>query len=127
MIFSVLACWKSTRRFLAAGLVLSVSLSVAADKKKDQLVKPLAGPRATALRVTWLYISPDKAAQKVDRVQIGREMVVAEKSGPWMRVYANTDIEEERGPDTPEFGSDESTPPISGWIQAKGVVEETTP
>ena len=55
----------------------------------------MAGPRATALRVTWLYISPDKSSQKVDRVQIGREMVVAEKSGPWMRVYANTDIEEE--------------------------------
>ena len=64
-------------------------------KKKDQLVKPMAGPRATALRVTWLYISPDKTAQKVDRVQVGREMVIAEKSGPWIRVYANTDIEEE--------------------------------
>jgi hypothetical protein len=52
----------------------------------------MAGPRATALRVTWLYISPDTASQKVTKVQIGREMVVAEKSGPWMRVYANTDI-----------------------------------
>ena len=127
MIFSVLACWKSTRRFLAAGLVLSVSLSVAADKKKDQLVKPLAGPRATALRVTWLYISPDKAAQKVDRVQIGREMVVAEKSGPWMRVYANTDIVEEHSSDQPIFGANETPPPISGWLEAKGVVVENTP
>jgi hypothetical protein len=42
----------------------------------------MAGPRATALRVTWLYISPDTSSQKVDRVQIGREMVVAEHSGP---------------------------------------------
>jgi hypothetical protein len=87
----------------------------------------MAGPRATALRQTWLYISPDTGAQKVTRVAIGREMVVAEKSGPWMRVYANTDIEEERGPDQPEMQSDESTPPVSGWIEAKGVVEETTP
>jgi hypothetical protein len=94
---------------------------------QQQPVKPMAGPRATVLRVTNLYISPDTGAQKVSRVEIGREMVVAEKSGPWMRVYANTDIEEERGPDTPEFGSDESTPPISGWIQAKGVVDENTP
>ncbi|MGA7340786.1 MAG: hypothetical protein WBE72_23540 [Terracidiphilus sp.] len=87
----------------------------------------MAGPRATALRITWLYISPDTGAQKVDRLQIGREMVVAEKSGPWMRVYANTDIEEDRSPDAPEFGSDETPPPISGWIQAKGIVEESTP
>ena len=54
----------------------------------------MAGPRATALRITWLYIAPDTGSQKVDKVQIGREMVVAEKSGPWLRVYANTDIEE---------------------------------
>jgi hypothetical protein len=126
MIFSVLAFRKSTRRILAAGLVLSVSLSVAAEKK-DQPVKPLAGPRATALRVTWLYISPDKSAQKVDRVQIGREMVVAEKSGPWMRVYANTDIVEEHSSDQPIFGANETPPPISGWLEAKGVVVENTP
>ncbi|MFZ0744806.1 MAG: hypothetical protein WAM85_10390 [Terracidiphilus sp.] len=87
----------------------------------------MAGPRATVLRVTWLYVSPDKSAQKVDRVQIGREMVVAEKSGPWMRVYANTDIEEEHSSDQPIFGSNDTPPPISGWIEAKGVVEETTP
>ena len=55
----------------------------------------MAGPRATVLRVTPLYISPDTGSQKVDKVQIGREMVVAEKSGPWIRVYANTDIEEQ--------------------------------
>jgi hypothetical protein len=99
-----------------------------ADKKPQQQVKPIAGPRATVLRVTNLYISPDTSAQKVDKVQIGREMVVAEKSGPWVRVYANTDIQEQmEQKDTPWIGSDENTPPISGWMQAKGVVEESTP
>jgi len=54
--------------------------------------------------------------------------VVAEKSGPWMRVYANSDIEEMHDDrDTPMVGTDETPPPISGWIEAKGVVEETTP
>jgi len=96
-------------------------------QKKDKLEKPMAGPRATPLRVSILYISPDTTAQKVDRVQIGREMVVAEKSGPWLRVYANTDIEEVREKDTPIFGHDETPPPISGWMEAKGVVVETTP
>lgn len=127
MILSVVEILKPTRRVLAAGLVVCVCLGAQADKKKDQLVKPMAGPRATALRVTWLYISPDKSAQKVDRVQIGREMVVAEKSGPWMRVYANTDIQEERASDQPEFGSNDTPPPISGWLEAKGIVVEDTP
>jgi hypothetical protein len=87
----------------------------------------MAGPRATPLQVTWLYISPDLSAQKVDRVQIGREMVVAEKSGPWIRVYANTDVQEVQDQrDVPLYGN-ETPPPISGWMQAKGVVMETTP
>jgi hypothetical protein len=62
-------------------------------------------------------------------VQIGREMVVAEKSGPWLRVYANTDAEQLQDQrDMPILGSDdENQPPISGWMESKGVVVETTP
>lgn len=96
--------------------------------RHDKIVKPMAGPRATALRITWLYVSPDRSAQKISRVAAGREMVVAEKSGTWMRVYANTDIEEvHEDQDEPVIGSDDTAPPISGWIEAKGIVEETTP
>lgn len=109
-----------------ACLAVMAALPMCAQKK-NQLVKPIAGPRATALRVTWLYVSPDRSAQKLDRVQIGREMVVAEKSGPWMRVFANTDTEEvHNDADEPVIG-DEAKPPISGWIEGRGVVEETTP
>ena len=107
-------CWNAPRGY--------------SEGAQPQLEKPMAGPRATPLRVTWLYISPDTSAQKVAKVQIGREMVVAEKSGPWLSVYANTDVEEMRGQDAPEMGDDTtSQPPISGWIEAKGVVEDTTP
>src|ERR1700744_929532 len=108
-------------------LALSGSLTSIAQKKPQQMEKPIAGPRATALRITTLYVAPDPSSQKVDKVQIGREMVVAEKSGPWLRVYANTDIEEARGKDAPVFGTDETPPPVSGWMEAKGVVIETTP
>jgi hypothetical protein len=112
-----------------AALTLGFSLVLAplAAPAQEKQVKPMAGPRATALRVTFLYVSPDTSAQKVDRVQIGRELVIAEKSGPWIRVYANTDIEELHTRDTPIFGRDETPPPISGWMQAKGIVVETTP
>jgi hypothetical protein len=114
---------------LAIGLALvCAALSARADKKPPPQVKPMAGPRATVLRVTWLYISPDIHSQKVDKEQIGREMVIAEKSGLWMRVFANTDIEEQHNDkDTPMVGEDETPPPISGWIEAKGIVEESTP
>ena len=114
-------------RILALVLALVFAALPALGDKKQPPVKPMAGPRATALRVTWLYVSPDLASQKVDRVQIGREMVMAEHSGPWMRVYANTDLVEARQKDAPLFGTDETPPPVSGWIEAKGVVTENTP
>ena len=45
-----------------------------------------------------------------------------------VRVFANTDIEEQHSDkDTPMVGEDTTPPPISGWMEAKGVVEETTP
>jgi hypothetical protein len=113
--------------FALALVLVCAALPAAAGSKPVQLVKPMAGPRATALRVTWLYISPDTSSQKVDKVQTGREMVVAEHSGSWLRVYANTDIEEMNQKDAPEFGRDETPPPISGWMEARGIVLETTP
>jgi hypothetical protein len=96
--------------------------------KKDNMQKPMAGPRAAALRVAWLYVSPGDNSQKVDRVQPGREMVIAEKSGPWIRVYANTDVQEVSEKDAPLIGApQDAPPPISGWMESKGVVVETTP
>ncbi len=118
--------WRNSRfepRALTLVLLFAGCVRIPAQQPQ---VKPMAGPRATQLQVTWLYISPDQSAQKVDRVQIGREMVVAEKSGPWIRVYANTDVQEVQDQrDAPIYGSD-TPPPISGWMQAKGVVMETT-
>jgi hypothetical protein len=119
----------SLRSVAFCALLLSVLPSLGEQKpKKDNLQKPLAGPRATALRVTWLYVAPDQGSQKMDRVQTGREMVVAEKSGPWIRVYANTDIQEVSEKDAPLIGAPQDTPPpISGWMEARGIVIETTP
>ncbi len=111
-------------------MVLGAALGSAALPlcAQPHLVKPMAGPRATALQITPLYVEASRTSQRIDKVQIGREMVVAEKSGDWLRVYANTDIQEvESGPDTPMVGGDSTPPPISGWVQAKGIVEETTP
>jgi hypothetical protein len=113
-------------RTLALSLTLCVvSLSA---QRKDNLQKPIAGPRATALRVTALYVTPSLSSQKVDRVQIGRELVVSDRSGDkWIRVFANTDIELEHEADAPVFAENEIPPPVTGWMQVKGIVIETTP
>jgi hypothetical protein len=118
---------------LALSLLLVAALQcspLAAQKqKKDQIVKPLAGPRATALRTTWLYVSPDRTAQKVQHLAPGREMVIAERSGGWLRVFANTDVEQiHSSDDEPWVGGDNDvTPPVSGWLEARGIVDENTP
>jgi hypothetical protein len=120
----------TSRPFAPIALALATLCAaspVLAQKKPQQQEKPLAGPRATPLRISILYVDPDLTSQKVDRIQIGREMVVAEKSGPWLRVYANTDIEEIHTKDEPMFNTDTTPPPVSGWMESKGVVIETTP
>jgi hypothetical protein len=126
MIWTVKRCLFTTSLICLA--LLAAHPGFASDKQKEKpQEKPMAGPRATILRETPLYVEPDTASQKVDRVQEGRELVIAETSGPWIRVYANTDVEEVNEKDAPIYGQDTITPPLSGWIQARGVVRDTTP
>ena len=116
-----------TSAAIALLIAASISAHAAGQKKDKQQEKPMAGPRATILRETPLYVQPDTSSQKVDRVQEGRELVIAETSGPWIRVYANTDVEEVNEKDVPIYGNEAAPPPVSGWIQARGVVRESTP
>ena len=114
----------------ASTLVLASAFALAAGNpqaKPDKTVKPMAGPRATMLRQTPIYVAPDTTSQKVDRIQEGRELVVAETSGPWVRVFANTDVEEVNENDEPVFGREAAPPPVSGWMQARGLIQENTP
>ena len=75
-----------------------------------------------------LCIARYQRSQKLDKVQIGREMVVAEKSGPWLRVFANTDIEEVHDQaDAPHDGRRRNRRRSPAGCRRKGIVEETTP
>jgi hypothetical protein len=92
-------------RLSAAILMLGCVAFASAKDNKPAPQAPKAGPRATPLEITWLYIQPDTGSQKVSQVQIGREMAVVARSGAWLNVEANTDIEEENErQDTPEMG-----------------------
>ncbi len=84
--------------------------------------------RATLLHNANVYVAADPNAQKLSEVSPGHEVVISERNGEWMKVFANTDAKDAvNEDDTPEFPDAEATSPISGWIRAKGVVNATTP
>jgi TolA-binding protein len=89
--------------------------------------KPPSGPIATVLRNTSVFVQADTSSQRLDTITPGREMVIVEQNGPWLRVFANTDVQQNQAADAPVFGGDAATPPISGWIQGKGIVSASTP
>lgn len=88
---------------------------------------PKNGPKATLVRLANLYVQPDESADRVAQVTPGREMVIAERSGHWLRVFANTDAPESRRADTPVLEQDTQVIPISGWMLDKGVIDTNTP
>jgi hypothetical protein len=108
----------------AATLVFLSTLALTAAFAAEQ--KP-TGPVATVLRSTPLYVEADTNSQRLDSITPGREMVIVGKSGPWLRVFANTDVEQNQAEDAPVFGGESASPPVSGWIENKGVVTADAP
>ena len=84
--------------------------------------------RATVLHNAIVYVAPDDASQKSSLVTPGHELVVIDRSGPWVKVFANTDTPDREDPDAkPDFAEDETVTPTSGWIKDKGIVTPQTP
>ena len=88
---------------------------------------PKNGPRATLVRLANLYVQPDESSDRAAQITPGREMVIVERSGHWLRVFANIDAPESRAADQPVLEQDQQVTPLSGWILDKGVVDSTTP
>ena len=110
---------KLLRALAAATALLLVIPAHAADK-------PPSGPIATVLRATPLYVEADTKSQRLDDITAGREMVIVGQSGPWLRVFANTDVQVNHSEDEPVFGEDAASPPLSGWVENKGIVTAAT-
>ncbi|MBT9331437.1 hypothetical protein [Paracidobacterium acidisoli] len=92
------------------------------------MTAPKNGTRATLVRLANLYVQPDESADRMAEVTPGRELVIVERNGKWLRVFANTDTQDTRRSDQPEFGGDaETAAPISGWLLDKGIVDVNTP
>lgn len=82
--------------------------------------------RATILHDAIVYIAADPESQKVSLVTPGHEVVIVERSEPWVKVFANTDVQDDVE-DKPEFGDESAPQPVSGWVRDKGVVSPATP
>jgi hypothetical protein len=85
--------------------------------------------RATVLHDANVYVASDADAQKISLVTPGHEVVVIERSAPWVKVFANTDVGDDANEDDrnkPEFGDDANVTPASGWIRDKGIVGSNT-
>jgi len=97
------------------------------QKKMPSQQVPKNGTKATLVRDANLYVQPDESADRVSIVMPGREMVIAERSGHWLRVFANIDAPESRKADEPVMEQNQEVIPISGWMLDKGIVDTNTP
>lgn len=110
--------------FLAFSALLIFAVQANAGPKPPA---PSNGPKATVIRNTNLYVGPDTSTSRLAEISPGREMVIVEKNGPWLRVFANTDEQTSQSQDEPVFGHEAAAPPVSGWMAAAGVVSAETP
>ena len=78
------------RAYFLIFLIASCGVALAQKRMPEQQV-PKNGPRATLVRDANLYVQPNEQAQRVSVIMPGREMVIVERSGDWVRVFANID------------------------------------
>jgi hypothetical protein len=112
---------------LATASVLLAAATAWAQKPLPPVKMPKNGTLATIVRDAELYSNADDNSDRMANVLPGRELVVVERNGKWLRVFANTDTPDTREADRPEFGSETEAQPISGWIIDKGIVDINTP
>ena len=99
---------------ICAALILSTASFALSQKKPEP--PPKNAPKATLVRNANLYVQPDASADRVAVITPGREMVIAERSGHWLRVFANIDAPESRKADQPVLEQGQEVIPISGWM-----------
>jgi hypothetical protein len=92
-----------------------------------QLQMPKNGTQATIIRIANLYVQADESAARGGQIMPGRELVIVERSGRWLRVFANVDAPESRKADQPVMQDSQQVAPISGWMIDKGVIDTNTP
>ncbi len=118
----------SLRRSAVLTILLLTLPAVAQFRKDPEREAANRANRATVLHNASVYAAADSADPPIATVTPGHEIVVNQKNGPWLSVFANTDEKEEDLDNKPEFTDPNTQPqPSSGWIRDKGVVTPKTP
>jgi outer membrane protein assembly factor BamD (BamD/ComL family) len=110
----------------SVSLLLALSVPTQGQKPLPKVQMPKNGTLATIVREAELYSNADESSDRTAQILPGRELVVVERNGKWLRVFANTDAPDTREADRPVFGGEAEAQPISGWILDKGVVDINT-
>jgi len=117
-----------TRLLLVPSILLAFVLPAALAQRPLPPPKvPRNGTLATLVREANLYANPNDSDAPIADILPGRELVVSEKNGNWLQVFANTDAPDTRQADVPVFGTEGQAQPISGWMLDKGIVNINTP
>jgi outer membrane protein assembly factor BamD (BamD/ComL family) len=115
--------WVIAALFICTG----VGIAHAQRKSKDKMAGYDRAARATLVHPAIVYTTANDDAQHIAQVDPGHEVVVIERNGAWVRVFANTDTPDEQDESaTPEFSTEDAPEPASGWIHDKGIVTPTT-
>jgi hypothetical protein len=121
---------RSYHESSATVLVAMLLLTTLGQGKAQQPAQSYAkAARATVVHDAVVYVAADADSQKVSLVTPGHEVVVIERNGPWVKVFANTDINDNANEDDrnkPEFSEDANVTPASGWIRDKGIIGSGT-
>src|SRR5271167_3943789 len=121
--------WKSSVAAVLAVALVAARPAAAQSKGQRQAQNYDKAARATVIHSANVYVAADADSQKISLVTPGHEVVIVERNGPWVKVFANTDINDDANEDDrnkPEFNDDANVTPASGWIRDKGIVGPTT-
>jgi hypothetical protein len=82
------------------------------------------GKTATLIRDSILFVGPSTDSHRIQPVTQGHEVSIIETANNgWIRVFANTDIEQ-NAEEVEVFGVDAKIAPASGWLLDKGLVRK---
>ena len=116
----------TTSALLCTLCLVFVQLASASPHHEHGL-RPPNRALATLIAPTDLYVAPTNSSSKLATLEPGREMVINEQNGDWLRVFANVDPPESMALEQPELPSANQPTPISGWVPDRGLVTAATP
>ena len=86
----------------------------------------LASEHGRMVREATIYISPDLQSSKLAKIERGREVVVLDTTPQWVHIEGF--LTEPRQQDSDDVtDSPERQRIVSGWIEDKGIVKQSTP